>query len=120
MSNPDLAEIERRITQMESNPELRKNLESEIGGLAKASAGVGSQRAVDARMILGNVREAFTYAPWDQSQVAAGREVTEAFIAAAEVVFRMVPESPLRTRAIDGLFDARMIANAAITHRGKF
>lgn len=114
MSNPDMAEIERRVIEASNKgpDDSVKNLQAD---LMKAT-----QRPAAARMTVENVREAFTYAPWDQEQVDAGKQVTEALIAAAETILHVVPESPLRTRAINGLFDARMIANAAITHRGKF
>lgn len=86
----------------------------------KAAHDALTRRPASGRIDVNNVREAFTYAAWDKSQVDAGKEVTEALIIAAETVLRVVPESPLRTRAVNGLFDARMLANAAITHRGKF
>lgn len=110
MSNPDSA-----------NVDADQLMKSTVAKMQSAEMQrVGSQRPLSARMTVDNVREAFTYAPWDQEQVDAGKQVTEALIAAAETILRVVPESPLRTRAINGLFDARMIANAAITHRGKF
>ena len=67
-----------------------------------------------------NVREAFQYQPWNDEQQRAGGAVREALVMAAEVMLRNIPETPLRTRALNALVDARMLANAAITFNGKF
>jgi len=67
-----------------------------------------------------NVEEAFHYQPWNDAQVAAGSEIRTALIEAAKIILKNVPETPLRTRALNALVDARMLANAAITFNGKF
>lgn len=67
-----------------------------------------------------NVEEAFQYQPWNDQQVAAGAEVRAALVTAAKAILKGVPETPLRTRALNALVDARMLANAAITFNGKF
>jgi hypothetical protein len=67
-----------------------------------------------------NVEEAFTYQPWNEEQVAAGKEIREKLMDAARAMLKGCPETPLRTRAINALVDARMLANAAITFNGKF
>lgn len=77
-------------------------------------------RPIPQRMTLDTVREVFTYQPWNPDQQDRGRAVTEALIHAAESILRAVPECPTRTRALNNLVDARMLANAAITHDGKY
>lgn len=72
------------------------------------------------RLTLQNVDDAFRYQPWMPDQHDAGEQVREALVAAAKTILRCVPETPTRTRALNGLVDARMLANAAITHRGRF
>ena len=66
------------------------------------------------------VTRRFTYKMWTPLQIAQGKEVTEAFIQAALVVMKNVPPSPTRTRVLNELEMARMLANAAITHDGAF
>lgn len=77
-------------------------------------------RAAPQRLSLGNVEHAFTYQPWSEDQIGRGREVTQALIHAAKTILRNVPECPTRTRALNNLIDARMLANAAITHDGLY
>ena len=72
------------------------------------------------RLTLANIEHAFTYQTWNEDQARQGREVTSALIAAAKAVLMNVPECPMRTRALNNLVDARMIANAAITHSGLY
>src|SRR4051812_10678678 len=69
------------------------------------------------RLTLGNIGDAFTYQAWERSQAEQGDQVREALVAAAKTILRNVPETPLRTRALNCLIDARMLANAAITFR---
>lgn len=69
---------------------------------------------------LDNVVDAFTYHPWERDQVDAGAQVVEALIAAAKVILRVVPAGADRTVALRKLREARMDANSAITHRGRF
>ena len=128
MANPEQAEViedqreqlMKKIEDMQRSSAGNEFKPFDDENLKKNLGAVGSVGSVRGRITLDNCREAFTYIPWTEGQVAAGKQVTEALIAAAETVLRVVPESPLRTRAINGLFDARMIANAAITHGGKF
>jgi len=77
-------------------------------------------RAAPQRLSLDNVEHAFTYQPWNEDQKRRGAEVTGDLIEAAKSILRNVPECPMRTRALNNLIDARMIANAAITHDGRF
>ena len=77
-------------------------------------------RPAPKRLSLENVEHAFTYAQWDEAKVARGKAVTQALIEAAKTIIRNVPECPTRTRALNNLIDARMLANAAITHDGLY
>lgn len=82
--------------------------------------GTAAKESRPERLTLANVEAAFTYQPWNAEQVSAGDEVRSALMKAAQVILARVPESPLRTRALNNLIDARMIANAAITFAGRF
>lgn len=67
-----------------------------------------------------NVAECFTFAPWTQDKIDRGKLVVAALIEAAKVIIRNVPAGPDRTVAIRKLREARMDANSAITHEGRF
>jgi hypothetical protein len=77
-----------------------------------------------ASLVTAQVREqvdvAFTYQPWNEGQVANGVKIREALSAAFLVIIDSAPPCPTRTRALNKLLDARMLANAAITHGGRF
>ena len=60
------------------------------------------------------------YHPWSKEQVQQGAEVRDAIGEAIKQILLNVAPSPMRTRAINHLVDARMIANAAITFKGEF
>ena len=81
--------------------------------------GIMGEKMVE-RLTLDNVDEAFKYQPWDAEQQKAGEAVRGALVEAARTILASVPETPLRTRALNNLVDARMIANAAITFKGRF
>jgi len=66
-----------------------------------------------------SIDNAFEYQPWDEAQTAAGTRVRQALANAAKKIVNSCPPSPTRTRALNMCFDARMLANAAITHRGR-
>lgn len=68
---------------------------------------------------LDNIPDAFEYHAWDESQRERGEAVRHNLAAAAEVILANVPRSPLRTRALNAIFDARMLANAALTFEKK-
>ena len=68
---------------------------------------------------LTTVEEVFGDQSWWPDQIEAGNQVREALVAAAKAILRVVPECPSRTRALNHLIDARMIANAAILQRGR-
>jgi hypothetical protein len=71
-------------------------------------------------LTLDNVDECFTFKPWTPAQIADGKQVVDALIAAAKVILRVVPAGPDRTVALRKLREARMDANSAITHDGRF
>lgn len=66
------------------------------------------------------IKERFTYKQWTPDQIERGAAVTECAILFAKAIVRHVPPSPSRTRVINLIEEARMLANAAITHGGKF
>lgn len=67
-----------------------------------------------------NLEDCFTYHEWDDEQKDAGKNVREALMEAARVILVNVPPCPDRSVAIRKLREARMDANSAITHHGKF
>ena len=87
---------------------------------AQTSGEYDPPRVAPERLSLKNVRHAFTYHPWNADQQDRGKHVTAALIAAAEAILTAVPECPTRTRALNNLIDARMLANAAITHDERY
>lgn len=66
------------------------------------------------------IRDVFEYHPWDSAQQDAGAIIRSALAQAYELIVLRVPPCPTRTRALNMLVDARMLANAAITHKGKY
>lgn len=72
------------------------------------------------RLNINNVEQAFHYQPWNEEQQKAGEDIRTALVAAAKTIIANVPETPLRTRALNALVDARMLANAGISFNGKF
>ena len=66
------------------------------------------------------VHDLFTYHKWDDKQVLKGQHVRGALEDAYVAIIKNVPPCPTRTRALNMLVEARMLANAAITHGGKY
>jgi hypothetical protein len=66
------------------------------------------------------VRDVFEYHEWTPEQIQAGKRVRTALELAVLQIIRDVPPSPDRTTAIRKLREARMDANSAITHGGKY
>lgn len=62
----------------------------------------------------------FDYQPWTSEQVASGKVVREAHGEAFKAVIENVPPCPDRTVALRKIREARMDANSAITHGGKY
>ena len=91
------------------------------------AAGPSNDRSVEKevepttqRLTLDTVDDAFRYQPWDEFQRDHGEQVRDALVAAAKVILRTVPDTPLRTQALNDLITARMRCNAAISFRGRF
>lgn len=106
------------LREAEAKAQAQQNLCNQ--GMASSSAGYNPPRRASERLTLDNVDAAFRYQSWNSDQVARGEQVREALVAAAKAILRTVPECPQRTRALNHLIDARMIANAAITFDGLF
>lgn len=70
--------------------------------------------------ISATIDDAFNYTPWNADQVKKGTLVREALAAAVKVIVAEVPPSADRTTAIRKLREARMDANSAITHGGRY
>lgn len=66
------------------------------------------------------VEDMFVYHPWDDAKVTKGKAVREALAAAVRVIIANVPPGPDRTVAIRKIREARMDANSAITHNGRY
>jgi hypothetical protein len=66
------------------------------------------------------VREMMTYAPWGEKQKAAGKEVVESLTNSILVIIKNVPPGDDRDVAIRKIREARMDANSALTHQGRF
>lgn len=66
------------------------------------------------------VDDAFEYHKWTPEQVAAGANIRKALAAAVKAIIAGAPPSPDRSAAIRKCRDARMDANSAITHGGKY
>jgi len=66
------------------------------------------------------VEDAFEYHEWTPEQVEAGTRVRRVLADAVLQIIRDVPPGPDRTVAIRKIREARMDANSAITHGGKY
>lgn len=66
------------------------------------------------------VRDAFEYHAWSPEMIERGQRVRAALELAVLQMIRDVPPGPDRTVAIRKLREARMDANSAITHKGKY
>lgn len=66
------------------------------------------------------IEDAFRFHPWTPEQIAAGVGVRAALAQAVKVIVANVPPGPDRTVAIRKIREARMDANSAITHSGKY
>jgi len=70
--------------------------------------------------VIDQVHDAFSYHPWDPDQIVRGQSVREALERAVAVIIQNVPPGPDRTTAIRKIREARMDANSAITHNGRY
>jgi hypothetical protein len=66
------------------------------------------------------VEDMFTYHPWGPEQTQHGNAVRDALAKAVRAIIEHAPPSPDRSAAIRKLREARMDANSAITHAGKY
>lgn len=66
------------------------------------------------------VDDMFEYHRWTDEQTAAGVKVRAALAEAVKVIIANVPPGPDRTVAIRKIREARMDANSAITHGGRY
>lgn len=66
------------------------------------------------------IDDAFLYHPWSQAQTDAGNAIRAALAEAVKVVVKHAPASPDRSAAIRKIREARMDANSAITHAGRY
>jgi hypothetical protein len=62
----------------------------------------------------------FEYHAWDANKIERGNKVRCALEGAVAVIIENVPPGPDRTVAIRKIREARMDANSAITHEGKY
>lgn len=66
------------------------------------------------------IDDAFVYHPWTPEQIKQGASVRTALASAVKVIIANVPAGSDRTVAIRKVREARMDANSAITHGGKY
>lgn len=66
------------------------------------------------------IDDAFEYHKWTPEQVEAGVSIREALAVAVKAIVAGAPPSPDRSAAIRKCREARMDANSAITHGGKY
>ena len=78
-------------------------------------------RAIEASQeVLDAVNDQYEYHPWDEEKIMKGKRVRQALQEAAVVIIENVPAGPDRSTALRKLREARMDANSAITHDGKY
>lgn len=66
------------------------------------------------------VEDLFEYHPWTPEQAEAGKRIRRVLADAVLQIIRDVPPGPDRTTAIRKIREARMDANSAITHGGRY
>ncbi len=78
-------------------------------------------RAIEANeFVKQEIANMFEYHPWDEEKRAKGLKVRVALENAFAVIIENVPPGPDRSVALRKLREARMDANSAITHGGKY
>lgn len=82
--------------------------------------GVSPLTEHDLNVVNESVDDCFDYHEWTDAQKAQGVEVREALKTAVKVIINNVPPSADRSVAIRKLREARMDANSAITHGGRY
>ncbi len=66
------------------------------------------------------IDDAFEFHRWTPDQVSAGSVIRVALAEAVKAIVANAPPSPDRSAAIRKIREARMDANSAITHGGKY
>lgn len=66
------------------------------------------------------IEDAFEYHKWTDQQVLAGAAIRTALADAVKAIVAGAPPSPDRSAAIRKIREARMDANSAITHNGRY
>ena len=66
------------------------------------------------------IDDMFEYHKWTPEQTESGVKVRRALAEAVKVIVANVPPSPDRSVAIRKIREARMDANSAITHNGRY
>ena len=66
------------------------------------------------------VEDMFTYHPWGPEQTQKGNAVRDALSKAFRAIIENAPPCPDRSAALRKIREARMDANSAITHAGKY
>jgi hypothetical protein len=66
------------------------------------------------------IDDAFEYHEWSPAQVEAGKRIRQSLADAVKAIVAHAPPCPDRSAAIRKLREARMDANSAITHNGKY
>jgi hypothetical protein len=66
------------------------------------------------------IEDAFDYHAWDEDQQERGREIRMTLAIAVKAIVKNAPPCLDRSAAIRKIREARMDANSAITHRGKY
>jgi hypothetical protein len=66
------------------------------------------------------IDDAFEYHKWSDQQVEAGQIIRTTLASAVKAIIAGAPPSPDRSAAIRKCREARMDANSAITHGGRY
>lgn len=70
--------------------------------------------------VMDTVNDQYTYHPWDEEKIIKGQRVRTALQDASLVIIENVPPGPDRSTALRKLREARMDANSALTHNGRY
>ena len=79
-----------------------------------------NQATGDEPNLAATIHDMFQYHQWTDEQIAAGAKIRAALEEATLVIVRNAPPGPDRDVAIRKLREARMDANSAITHGGRY
>lgn len=75
---------------------------------------------LEKQQVVDMLDDQYTYHPWTEQQIKDGMKVRDALKAAALAIIEVVPPGPDRSTALRKLREARMDANSAITHNGRY